>query len=72
MYKIYKKKFAVTHIVENDEEVIAIFDDKLTAIEYGKKLSKTNGSGVLSCVQSYFDDEGNMQGDTCLVFEVWE
>lgn len=72
MYKIYKKKFAVTHIVGNDEEVIAVFDDKLTAMEYGKKLSRTNSSGVLSCIQSYFDDEGNMQGDTCLVFEVWE
>lgn len=72
MLIMYQKKFAVTHVEGNCEKILALFDDKSAALEYGKNLYKPNIKGILACIQANFDETGNIQGNVCRVFEVWE
>ena len=36
---MYQKKFAVTHVEGNCEKILALFDDKSAALEYGKTFT---------------------------------
>lgn len=38
---MYQKKFAVTHVEENCEKILALFDDKSAALEYRQKPLQT-------------------------------
>lgn len=67
-------RFAVTHIMGNDETVIRTFpeEEKQQAIEYGKIASESKVNGVIACIKALFDDNNNRADNKCLVYEVWE
>ena len=65
-------KFAVTHIVGNEETIIKTFpgEEKQKAIEYGIEIAKDNTSGVIACIKALFDDNNNRADNKCQVYEV--
>ena len=67
-------KFAVTHIVGNEETNIKTFpeEEKQNAIEYGRETAKGNTSGVIACIKALFDENDNRADNKCWIFEVWE
>lgn len=70
-----ERKFAVTKVVGNREEVLKVFDDdKQAALAYGAEVAKTNTEGVITCVKAPFADNGKMAvtGVNIEVFEVWD
>ena len=67
-------KFAVTHIVGNEETIIRTFpeNEKQQAIEYGKMTAESNVRGVIACIKALLDENDNRADNKCWIFEVWE
>lgn len=67
-------KFAVTHIIGNEENVIRMFpeEEKQKAIEYVRITAERNTSGVIACIKALFDNNNNRADNKCQVYEVWE
>ena len=67
-------RFAVTHIVGNEETIIKTFpeEEKQKAIEYGREIAKGNTSGIIACIKALFDENNNRADNKCWIFEVWE
>lgn len=70
---MFEKKFAITKTVGNDEKILKYFgeDEKAAAMAYGAEVAKENTEGVIACIMARFDEDGNMKGSECEVFEVW-
>lgn len=71
---MFKRKFAVTKVVGNNEEIIKFFDEnkKEEAIAFGANFAKTNKEGIISCILADFDENNHIKNNECRVFEVWE
>lgn len=70
---MFEKKFAITKTVGNDEKILKFFDEdeRAAALAYGADVAKKNTEGVVTCILSRFDENGNMKDNECEVFEVW-
>lgn len=71
--EMFEKKFAVTKTVGNNEKILKYFgeDEKAAALAYGAEVAKENTDGVISCILTRFDENGNKKDGECEVFEVW-
>lgn len=65
--------FAITLVKENSRTVLYICDSKEKAIKKGDELIQTlsRDSGILSCIQTDFDDNNNILNGRYKIFKSW-
>lgn len=68
----FKRAFAVTKTVKNDEKILEYFCSKDEAISYAETAAETNTEGVIAVIEAEFNSEGVMYNNTCRVYEVFE
>lgn len=69
---MYKKQFAVTQTIGNEETILQYFNSKDKACSFGQTKAKTIDKGVIAVIQADFDEAGEMRDNTCSVFEIFE
>ena len=69
-----QKKFAITHVVKNEEEIIKTFPDgnKDEALAFGEEASKSFDVGLVVCISALFNEDNERADNTCWVYEVWK
>lgn len=66
------KKYAVKLTRGDDVKILAVYDDKATAMAAGTEYRKTipRDKGLLSLILAEFNDDGNMVGNAYQLLEV--
>ena len=66
------KKFVILKVYRDNHEVLAMFDDKETALKEGQKIyDSISEKCTVSCVQADVDSQGNILGNRVLVYKSW-
>jgi len=70
---MFTLKFAISHVVGNDEEIIKHFDkdQKEVAKSYGYQIREKYDKGCIEVFLARFDEVGNIKDGEREVFEVW-
>ncbi len=66
-----ERKYALTHIVGDTEQIIKVFDTKDDAIAYGDAVAHDYKDGTVACIQALFDFSTNKMSASRRVFHVW-